>query len=285
MERPQTKPHSARSGPQGGASAPRVPHVATYTRSLPVSLERLYENALDWEHLPFLHGSSFFSIDCRDSGDWGWRAEVGLQPRERGETAILELLLDRACRRWITRNLSGEGEGTEIWTHAFAVEDRRTDIVVDFFVPGIVPDDVPAVGKFYQQLYAQLYDEDVSMMAERQQQLDRIKTRANRTHPARRLGRLEDLRARLPLTVDIDGEAFRVVEVGGEMLAHSLVCPHRLGPLDRAEVRDGEIECPWHGYRFDVRSRQSVRGGQSCRLAEAPLLSIDPVTSEVTLAW
>jgi len=32
----------------------RLPHVGTYRRVLPVSLVRMYENALDWEHLPFV---------------------------------------------------------------------------------------------------------------------------------------------------------------------------------------------------------------------------------------
>ena len=34
-------------------------HVGSYRRRLPVSLVRMYENALDWEHLPHLHESSF----------------------------------------------------------------------------------------------------------------------------------------------------------------------------------------------------------------------------------
>jgi nitrite reductase/ring-hydroxylating ferredoxin subunit len=247
-------------------------------------LERLYENALDWEHLPWLHGSTFSAVECHDSGDWGWRAEVGLQPREKLRTAVLELLLDRECRRWITRTLTGRGEGTEIWTHAFAVEDRRTDIVVDFFVPGSGPDDAESVGGFYRKLYAQLYDEDVSMMSERQQQLDRIKGRERRGHQTLHLGCLEDLRSRLPLALDVEGDPFRVDELDGALVVYSLVCPHRLGPLGRGVARDGVIECPWHGYRFDVRSRHSVRG-QPCRLAEPPALSTDPVTAEVTLKW
>ena len=52
----------------------RVEHAGTYKRTLPVSLERMYENALDWEHLPHLHASSFSSLQCLDAGAWGWRA-------------------------------------------------------------------------------------------------------------------------------------------------------------------------------------------------------------------
>jgi nitrite reductase/ring-hydroxylating ferredoxin subunit len=123
------------------------------------------------------------------------------------------------------------------------------------------------------------------MMVERQDQLDRIKARGKGAHQPVSLGRLEELQARLPLTLESGGEAFRVVDVGGDLFAYSLVCPHQLGPLDRWEVRSGVIECPWHGYRFDIRSRQRVRGGQSCHLAKAPALSVDSVTREVTLRW
>jgi nitrite reductase/ring-hydroxylating ferredoxin subunit len=261
----------------------RVPHVGTYTRSLPVSLERLYENALDWEHLPWLHRSTFFSVELRDSGDWGWRAEVGLQPGEKGRSAVLELLLDRECRRWITRTLSGRGEGTEIWTHAFGVGNHRTDIVVDFFVPGTARANASSVRKFYQKLYTQLYDEDVSMMDERQRQLDRLKNKASRREQVLPLGRLEELRARLPLALQIGGDPFRIDELDGELVVYSLLCPHLLGPLGRGEVRAAVIECPWHGYRFDIRSGRSVVGRQACKLAEPPEVSIDPATREVTL--
>jgi len=253
-------------------------------RALPVSLERLYENALDWEHLPWLHRSTFFSIECLDAGDWGWKAEVGLQPREKGRIAGLELRLDRSCRRWITRTVSGRGAGTEIWTHAFAVEDRRTDIVVDFFVPGTPSSRVEPVGRYYEQLYAQLYDEDISMMSERQRQLDRIRARPSANEEIH-LGRWEALRGRLPLTLELAGHPFRVDEIDGEIVVYSLVCPHLLGPLGEGRLRDGVIECPWHGYRFDVRSRRNVGGSQVCRLAAPPALSVDPLTDEVTLRW
>ena len=45
-----------------------VDHVGTYKRTVPVNLERMYENALDWQHLPHLHNSSFEDIECIDAG-------------------------------------------------------------------------------------------------------------------------------------------------------------------------------------------------------------------------
>jgi nitrite reductase/ring-hydroxylating ferredoxin subunit len=257
-----------------------LPHVGTYRRSLPVSLERLYENALDWEHLPWLHQSSFRDIECLEAGDWGWRARAGLRLSAARAEAVLELRLDRDSRRWITRTLEGTGKGVEIWTHAFALEEQQTDIVVDFFVPGIQRDDAGRMGEFYRELYARLYDEDVWMMSERQRQLDLAGRRES--PPPVALGLLEEVRRRLPLLVDAAGRGFRVVEVDGRLLAHSTTCPHWLGPLDQCEVRDGAIQCPWHGYRFDVRTGKNLNG-QPCRLSPAPRVRIDRRTSQVTL--
>ncbi|MBM4269305.1 MAG: Rieske (2Fe-2S) protein [Deltaproteobacteria bacterium] len=58
----------------------------------------------------------------------------------------------------------------------------------------------------------------------------------------------------------------REVCVDGERLRHATVCPHLGGPLESAPVEEGCITCPWHGYRFDVRTGCSV-DGRGLRLA------------------
>jgi nitrite reductase/ring-hydroxylating ferredoxin subunit len=239
----------------------RLPHIGTYRRVLPVSLERLYENALDWAHLPHLHAASFAAIADVSAGPWGWRATV---TSSRGDALRLELILDRECRRWITRTLGGTNAGSEVWTHAFAVNARRTDIVVDFFVPGVACDERVKLGVAFASLYERLYDEDVAMMIERQRQLDqRIERLPDRTD-AHCVG---DAAAPLPLRVEHRGRAYHVVAIAGEMLAHAARCPHWLGPLPASS--DGTVQCPWHGYRFDVRSHACV-SGQHYRLPAAP---------------
>jgi nitrite reductase (NADH) small subunit len=52
----------------------------------------------------------------------------------------------------------------------------------------------------------------------------------------------------------------REVEVDGLRIRHATVCPHLGGPLDQARVENGCIRCPWHGYRFDVRTGRSTDG-------------------------
>ena len=46
------------------APGAQLTRVGVYERSLPVSAERVWENVRDWEHLPWLHASSFSSIEC-----------------------------------------------------------------------------------------------------------------------------------------------------------------------------------------------------------------------------
>ena len=237
-------------------------HVGTYRRVLPISLARMYENALDWEHLPYVHADSFASIECLDAGPWGWRAAV---QDASGNESVIELSLDRACRRWITRNLEGPNKGAEIWTHAFPIDAERVDIVVDFFVPGVSEAVREKVGKAYAGLYSRLYDEDVQMMVERQRQLDsRVEAGADSVD----LGPETDLET--PVTVRLGSREFIVTRVNDELVAYPTLCPHQLGPLGSAPIDGGRVSCPWHGYQFDVRSGDCV-SGQNCRL-QLPLV-------------
>jgi len=224
-----------------------LPFLGTYTRTLPVTLERMFENALDWEHLPHLHAGSFKAITCRSAGDWGWHCDAVL-PND--APIELELRLDRTHQRWITRTLSGLGVGAEIWSYVFAHKEGGLQVVVDFFVP-----DVPEAAReqmlaYYTQLYAGLYDEDVSMMTGRQAALEAVPSKAQEVN----LGQLADVQARLPFVFELGGKRFRLVQYGDEIIAHAATCPHMLGPLDGAEIVDGAVTCPWHGYVFDVKT-------------------------------
>jgi nitrite reductase/ring-hydroxylating ferredoxin subunit len=257
----------------------RLDHVGTYKRQVPVSLDRMYENALDWAHLSHLHASSFQDIECLDAGSWGWRAAV-IDRRDR--RMELELRLDRSARRWITRNLSGPSEGAEIWTHVFIVEERLLDLVIDFFVPGVALEAREKVGRAYAQSYETLYDEDVWMMSERQHQLDRRLDSIDRRAEAS----VSVANAELPMRVALSGRDFLLNRVAGRWVVYPAQCPHQLGPLDELPLDEGRVQCPWHGFTFDVvtgeRTDGGAHGGQ-CRFGEVPRLGVDGET--VTLRW
>ena len=238
----------------------RVDHVGTYKRTLPVNLDRMYENALDWEHLPHLHASSFKSIECIDAGAWGWRCSViDLKDRE----SILELALDRDCRRWITRNLEGPSKGAEIWTHVFVTGEKRMDLVIDFFVPGVPEESRAKVGMAYASAYETLYDEDVWMMSERQNQLER---RVDTIRP----DELElEINQPLPIKASLSGRDYYVHQHDGQWMVYPQVCPHQLGPLSTEVSVNGTVTCPWHGYAFDLATGACTTG-HSCRFGKRP---------------
>ena len=264
--------------------------VAVYRRTVAAPLPRVWENVLDWEHLPWLHRSTFRAIALLDAGPWGWRARVGLQPPTPGREIALELRLDRTERRYVSRTTDGPGAGTEIWTR-LAPEGGRTRIEVAFDVPGVARADVDRVGRGFVRLYTRLWDEDESMMVRREALLASAGG-CDGEGPARAesagareasvpLGPLAALRERLPLRVEVAGVPFRVLEVDGELRAHATRCPHMLGPLDEVPVEDGCLRCPWHGYRYELATGACLER-PALRLASARL-EVDRATSAVRL--
>lgn len=270
-------------------------HVASYRRTLDVSIDRIWENALDWEHLPHLHASTFATIELleRSADPDLWRARVEVRGLYR-QQIVLELRTDRPRLSYVTRTLSGIGRGTEVRTQLQPRGERSTDIVVEFqlAVPRLV---APLAGAAYRRLYDRLWSEDLAMMRHRQRVLDaaaarrEVRSRADRaiepTSPAPHgIGPAHELRARTPLLVTTPQGVFRVVSIGSDLLAHTVQCPHLGGPLDAAAVVDGVITCPWHGYRFDVRTGRPV-GAHRCRLSKAPTIEVDAVTGEARIVW
>jgi nitrite reductase/ring-hydroxylating ferredoxin subunit len=254
--------------------APSLLCVATYERTVAAPVERVWENVHDWEHLPWLHSGSFSSIECLDSGPWGWRARIGLQPGS--ETILLELVVDDGRSRYVSRTLEGGGAGTEIWTDVDPVDPTQTRVRVGFWLPDVAPlppDGVGAagLGKALTELYTRLWDEDESMMVRRTRELA-----ARRSRGARRLelGPIAALRDRLPMTVELCGRPWRLLDLDGELFVHSGRCPHQLGPLDADAPEAGVVTCPWHGYRFDLRTGRSC-DGRVLRLDPAPHIEID----------
>jgi nitrite reductase/ring-hydroxylating ferredoxin subunit len=251
--------------------------LAVYERRIRASLERVWENVRDWEHLPYLHASAFCGIACEEAGPWGWRARVALPPREAPREIVVEVRAEPDGASYHTRTLAGPGSGADVWTQLSAVDASSTDIRVEFHVPGVAGESAERLGRGYVALYTRLWDEDEAMMQRRQALLDGVAARPPRAdlRGACALGPLEALRAGLPRRVNVGGHRFRVVEApDGRLLAHSVVCPHLGGPLDDARIEGGAVVCPWHGYHFDTASGRGP-GAQRCRLPVTARVEVD----------
>jgi nitrite reductase/ring-hydroxylating ferredoxin subunit len=253
--------------------------ASVYSREVGASLERVWENVYDWEHLPWVHSEAFKSIDLIDSGDWGWFARIGLP----GDAEIeLELITDRSERRYVSRTLRGAGAPSEIWTTLTPVGGDNTRIQVEFCVTPRSEEALREIGEGYVGLYTLLWSQDEDMMQTRASALAGARGRVDLEAGPQSLGPLEALRAELPTVVEWGGDRFRIVEDAGELIVHSVECPHLRGPLDQSTVSAGRIVCPWHGYEFDARAGKSC-DGRGLHLRPAPKIEWGGEADDVIL--
>lgn len=59
-------------------------------------------------------------------------------------------------------------------------------------------------------------------------------------------------------TVDVQGIWIALSNVDGTLFAVDNTCPHAGGPLGEGKLKEGIIECPWHGWKFDLKTGQRV---------------------------
>ena len=60
----------------------------------------------------------------------------------------------------------------------------------------------------------------------------------------------EDTQSSNMRPIDLDGEGVGIVNVDQSYYAIGNICPHLGGPLNEGY----DVECPWHGSKFDVRT-------------------------------
>lgn len=248
-------------------------YLGNYVRRLPINLARMMENAYDWEHLPYVHSSSFASIDLIDSGAWGWRAKIGLPEGAPASHQLLDLIVESDQHYWVSTVYSGPGTGIEIHTQATTIEAEEIEVDVRFYLPEAPENETGAemILAYMQQQYATLYDEDQDLMLGRQGALnDRQRWSATTPDPKDVLvGTIVDLNPDDIHTIELENGRFCVRQHDGAWLVHSAVCTHLLGPLDASAINEkGELTCPWHGYHFDLRTGENRE--QKCRALATP---------------
>ena len=70
--------------------------------------------------------------------------------------------------------------------------------------------------------------------------------------------RVTDLSPRRGRQVVVAGRELAVFLVDGEVRVYDGLCPHLQGPLGEGYIEDGCLECPWHAWRFDLRTGTGI---------------------------
>ena len=75
----------------------------------------------------------------------------------------------------------------------------------------------------------------------------------------RDVAKLEDLEPGTCLPVEVDNApGIALFNVDGDILALDNTCPHAGGPLGEGSLEGEVVECPWHGWEFNVRTGQCL---------------------------
>lgn len=54
--------------------------------------------------------------------------------------------------------------------------------------------------------------------------------------------------------MNFGNETVCIINLGGGFYAINNICTHEGGPLNEGTLDNFEIECPWHGAKFDIRT-------------------------------
>jgi nitrite reductase (NADH) small subunit len=75
-----------------------------------------------------------------------------------------------------------------------------------------------------------------------------------------RLCALDDVPSEAGRIIRAENRAIAVFRVGEEVFALDNVCPHWGGPIGEGviSVERMEVRCPWHRFRYDLRTGKNV---------------------------
>ncbi len=91
-------------------------------------------------------------------------------------------------------------------------------------------------------------------------------------HPA-------DLDPKRPRAVETPWGMLALYTVDGAVLAAQAFCPHLEGPLFEGTLHADEIVCPWHQWRYSLRTGRRVGIGALLSAGGEPLLLADVALS------
>ena len=69
-----------------------------------------------------------------------------------------------------------------------------------------------------------------------------------------KVAKTSDLKSGENKVVEVNGQEVALFNVNGEFFATSNTCAHKGGPLGEGMLEDDVVTCPWHGWRFNVKT-------------------------------
>jgi len=73
------------------------------------------------------------------------------------------------------------------------------------------------------------------------------------------VARVEDVPVGTVKVVEAGGRQIALCNYDGSFYAIDDECTHDRGPLNQGELIGGEVECPRHGARFDIKTGRATR--------------------------
>lgn len=89
--------------------------------------------------------------------------------------------------------------------------------------------------------------------------------------------KLKEIPLEMPYRVEHAGMAIVVIRTAEGVSAFEDVCPHAFWPLSEGEIFDGVLECPGHGWEFDLTSGRCLNAPAYCLTLVSTTVSGDTV--------
>ncbi len=96
-----------------------------------------------------------------------------------------------------------------------------------------------------------------------------------------KLATLSDLPVGSAREYEFEGRIYALFNVDGVVSAIDGICPHQGGPLADGEIEGTSVICPWHGWRFDVRTGSTPMGPRIKHPVHAVRVENDDILVEV----
>ncbi len=81
----------------------------------------------------------------------------------------------------------------------------------------------------------------------------------------------DHLHDRETLRLQIDNEVMVLAKLEGNFYAFQEFCTHRFGSLSEGSFKDDQVQCPWHGSCFDLRTGRVTKGPAKVDLKSFPV--------------